>query len=65
MFKPRRQRLIIMLNPTIIRLVRGFHPCHCHLHGAEVTTAVGMEGVTLVVDITEAGMVDGTTKIPL
>jgi hypothetical protein len=45
--------------------MRGFHPCHCHLHGAEVTTAVGMEGVTLVVDITEAGMVDGTTKIPL
>jgi hypothetical protein len=54
MFKPRLPLLtIIMLNLIIIRLMRGFHPCHYHLPGA-------VDGMVVV--ITVAGMAAaGTT----
>jgi hypothetical protein len=43
----------IMLNPIIIRLMGGFHPCHCHLPGV---------GDGMVEDIMAAGMAAGTTE---
>jgi hypothetical protein len=52
MFKPHQLRFIIMLNPIIIHLTRGFHRYHYHLPGA----AAGM-----VADITVVGMAAGTT----
>ena len=66
MFKPRKLRFIIMLNPIIIRLTRGFRPCHYHLPGAvdgmAVITAVGTAaaGTTELINRVHLGHKKGT-----